>query len=473
MYIKPTLSDCFEAIGLYKNVPVSGTHFQFFRYFVVLFFSVILQCHTETKAQQWDFKEGGSRVVIPIDITNHIIMLPVQLNGEQLSFILDTGVKETMLFGAVDSAILRNVSSYSFQGLGVDQGIEGLLSLDNALAIGDSMLIDHHHDLYVITDSAINLSKNIGVPIHGVLGSSFFQNHIVRIDYIRKRLHVFKSLDDVDKDLMKYTAVKLDLVKDRPFVDVTISSGGRQFEKSRMLVDLGNSDPLMVFSSTLQDYKISKPYVYEFLGQGFNGNIYGKRNRIEGVTVAKWNFKRLFVSYPDTNSYSARRLVERRVGSVGNQIMARFDVIFDYADSVMYLRKNKMFGDPFNIDMSGLEVRHAGFSWLKSSTGAKPLRAASNEGTTINLGNDVMYQIELVPAYVIQHVRVGSPAYLAGVKEGDSIYKINGKYAGKMTLESIKGKLQARDRYSISLEVKRGEEIVKFRFKLVDPIPLN
>ncbi len=470
MYISPNLSDSFEAIGLYKRGPDKRVHFRFFIAFFLLFTGTL---YMEVQAQQWDFKGDASRVVIPIDITNHIIMLPVQLNGEQLTFILDTGVKETMLFGAVDSTILRNVSSYNFQGLGVDQGIKGLLSLDNVLALGDSILTDHHHDLYVITDSTINLSKNIGVPIHGVLGSNFFQNHIVRIDYIRKRLHVFRSLDDLDKDLRKYTAVKLDLVKDRPFVDINISSGGKLFESSRMLVDLGNSDPLMIFPTALTDYEVAKPYVYEFLGQGFNGNIYGKRNRIEGVTVAKWNFKRLFVSYPDTNSYSARRLVERRVGSVGNQIMARFDVIFDYADSVMYLRKNRMFGDPFNIDMSGLEVRHVGFSWLKSRTGAKPLGASSNEGQTINLSNDVMYQIELVPAYVIQHVRIGSPADLAGVKEGDGIYKINGKYAGKMTLESIKGKLQARDQYGISLEVKRGEEIIRFRFRLVDPIPLK
>ncbi|MFD2555651.1 PDZ domain-containing protein [Sphingobacterium tabacisoli] len=471
--MNPNFSDSFETIGLYRNVPDSGARSPIFRLFITLFLSLIVQSYTGVRAQQWDFKANMNKVVIPIDITNHIIMLPIQLNGEPLTFILDTGVKETMLFGAVDSAILRNVSSYNFQGLGVDQGIQGLLSLDNVLALGDSILTDHHHDLYVITDSTINLSKNIGVPIHGVLGSNFFQNHLIRIDYVRKKLHVFKSLGDLDKDLSKYTAVKLDLVKDRPFVDITISSGGKLFENSRMLVDLGNSDPLMIFPTTLTDYKISKPYVYEFLGQGFNGNIYGKRNRIDGVTVAKWNFKRLFVSYPDTNSYSARRLVERRVGSIGNQIMSRFDVIFDYADSVMYLRKNKLFGDPFNIDMSGLEVRHVGFSWLKSRTGTKPLGTTSNEGTTINLSNDVLYQIELVPAYVIQHVRIGSPAYLAGVKEGDSIYKINGKYAGKMTLESIKGKLQARDQYGVSLEVKRGDEIVKFRFKLVDPIPLN
>lgn len=454
------------------NFPVPWANFCFIRFFVgsVL---ILSQSFAELYAQHWAFKEDASSVVIPIDIVNHIIMLPVHLNGEELTFILDTGVKETMLFGAVDSVILKNVSSYNFQGLGVDKGIEGLLSLDNVLVVGDSALVDYTHDLYVIVDSTINLSKNIGVPIHGILGSNFFQNHIVRIDYIKKRLHVFKSSEEIEDLVRKYTPVKLDIVKDRPFVDINIQVAGKNFEASRMLVDLGNSDPLMIFPSVLNDYVITSPYVYEFLGQGFNGNIYGKRNRIEGITIAGWQFKRLFVSYPDTNSYISRRLIERRVGSVGNQIMARFDVIFNYADSVMYLRKNKMYNEPFNIDMSGLEVRHSGFSWLRSRVGNKPLSSTSDQGTTINLGNDVMYQIELVPAYVIHHVRIGSPAFLAGVKVGDTIYKVNGKYAGKMTLEDIKEKLQARDQYAVNLEVKRGEETVKFKFKLVDPIPLN
>ncbi|WP_164122139.1 MULTISPECIES: PDZ domain-containing protein [Sphingobacterium] len=454
------------------NFPFSWANFCFIRFFVGSLL-ILSQSFTELAAQHWIFKRDASSIVIPIDIVNHIIMLPVHLNGEELTFILDTGVKETMLFGAVDSIILKNVSSYNFQGLGVDRGIEGLLSLDNVLVVGDSALVDPAHDLYVIVDSTLNLSKNIGVPIHGILGSNFFQNHVVRIDYIKKRLHVFKSTEGMERLLRKYVPVKLDIVKDRPFIDVGIQAGGKRFEATRMLVDLGNSDPLMIFPSVLDGYVVTPPYVYEFLGQGFNGNIYGKRNRIEGVTIAEWQFRRLFVSYPDTSSYSGRRLIERRVGSVGNQIMARFDVVFDYADSVMYLRKNKTYSDPFNIDMSGLEVRHAGFSWLKSRTVNKPLTSASDQGTTINLGNDVMYQIELVPAYVIHHVRVGSPAFLAGVKTGDMVHKINGKYAGKMTLEEIKEKLQARDQYAVSLEVKRGEEIVKFRFKLIDPIPLN
>lgn len=440
---------------------------------IAFFLLPFLLINFTIQAQQWDFKGDKNSVKVPIDLINHIITIPVWLNGEQLTFILDTGVKETLLFGNVDSVILNNVTSINFYGLGVSEGIKGALSLGNMLVVGDSALIDHSHDLYVIVDSTINLSKNVGVPIHGILGSNFFQNHIVRIDYVKKNLYAFKSLDGLEKMLKKYTPIKLDIVKDRPFVDISIHTADKFFNKSRMLIDLGNSDPLMIFPTELENYVVTAPYVYEFLGQGFNGNIYGKRNRIQGIDFGGFNLKRLFVSHPDTNSYSHRRLAERRVGSVGNQVMSRFDVFFNYADSMMYIRKNKFFSEPFNIDMSGLEIRHAGFIWIKSQVNNKPVTKLADQGTTINLGTDVKYQIELVPSYIIHHVRENSPADIAGVKEGDFVYKVNGRYAGKMGLERIRYKLQEKDDYGINLEVKRGDEFIKFRFKLVDPIPLN
>lgn len=440
---------------------------------IVLSFMIFFLSFFAGRGQSWDFKGDKKCVVIPIQIVNHIITLPVQLNGEQLTFILDTGVKETMLFGAVDSIILNNVSSINFNGLGVSRGIKGLLSLGNILVVGDSALIDRSHDLYVVVDSSINLSKNIGVPIHGILGSNFFQNHVVRIDYVKKRLYAYKSIEGLGNRLRRYTPIKLDLLKDRPFVDVDIQAVGKQFRKSRMLIDLGNSDPLMLFPTELGDYEVTAPFVYEFLGQGFNGNIYGKRNRIPAVHMGGFSFKRPFVSHPDTSSYNDRRLVERRVGSIGNQIMSRFDVIFNYVDSMMYIRKNKYYSDPFNIDMSGLEIRHAGFAWVKSQVLHRPMDRPSEQGTTINLGTDVTYQIELLPSYVIHHVRPDSPADLVGVRAGDVLHKVNGRYVGKMELERIRQKLQTRDHYAVSLEVQRGEDYIRFSFKLVDPIPLH
>lgn len=421
--------------------------------------------------QYWDFKKNAEVVTIPFDLTNHIILLPVMLNGEPLTFILDTGVKETLLFGSVDSIRLKNVSTFNFQGLGIEDGIQGLLSFGNVLALGDSMLVDHSHDLYVIVDSTVNLSKNIGVPIHGILGAVFFQNHVVKIDYVKRKMQVRRSLSDQDKVLKRYTAVPLDLIKDRPFVEVNMVTKENDFENIRMLVDLGNSDPLMLFSTELEGLKITEPSVYEFIGQGFNGNIYGKRNRISRVSMAGFTLNRPFASYPDQASYQNRKLVERRVGSIGNQIMSRFDVIFDYADSCMYIKKNKNFSKPFNIDMSGIEVRHEGFTWLKSRVDATPERKASQNAITIDLGSEVNYHIQLVPSYVINHVRDNSPAYTAGLRDGDRLEKINGRQVGKMTLAEIKERMQLKDNYLIQLEIKRNDVTMKFSFRLVDPIP--
>ncbi|MBL1408598.1 PDZ domain-containing protein [Sphingobacterium faecale] len=441
---------------------------------VALSLLVFFGGYANVYAQHWDFKGNKSSVTIPIEIINHIITIPVQLNGEELRFILDTGVKETLLFGNIDSVVLHNVTSINFNGLGISEGLKGLLSLSNVLVLGDSALIDHRHDLYVVVDSSVNLSKNIGIPIHGILGSHFFSSHIVRIDYVKKKLQVFKSLNGIEKMLQKYTVFKMDLLKDRPFVAVDILTGRQEFERLRMLVDLGNSDPLMLFTTALQDYMINTPYVYEFLGQGFNGDIYGKRSRIAKVSIGRFSLNEPFVSYPDTNSYNELKLATGRVGSIGNQVMSRFDVVFNYTDSLLYLKKNRLFADAFNIDMSGLEIRHEGFTWVKNEVPPQVNDSKMKyDAKTVNLGTDVTYQIALVPSYVVYHVRKDSPADLAGIRIGDVIYKINGSYAGKIGLEKIRQKLQVRNNYGVSLEVKRDGELRKFRFALIDPILLK
>ena len=48
-----------------------------------------------------------------------------------MNFLLDTGVKETMVFGKslgeVDSTIFKN----KFQGLGRNAGVDGILAINN------------------------------------------------------------------------------------------------------------------------------------------------------------------------------------------------------------------------------------------------------------------------------------------------------------------------------------------------------
>ena len=50
-----------------------------------------------------------------------------------------------------------------------------------------------------------------------------------------------------------------------------------------MLIDLGNSDA-MAFPNRIPNFNYNRPNIDDFLGRGFNGDIYGKRSRIHTET---------------------------------------------------------------------------------------------------------------------------------------------------------------------------------------------
>ncbi|MEJ2162046.1 MAG: aspartate aminotransferase, partial [Robiginitalea sp.] len=70
---------------------------------------------------------------IRFQLINNLMIIPLEVNGASLNFILDSGVSKPILFNLADqdSIELRNVSSISIRGLGVGEPIEALRSAGN------------------------------------------------------------------------------------------------------------------------------------------------------------------------------------------------------------------------------------------------------------------------------------------------------------------------------------------------------
>lgn len=436
---------------------------------LLLFFFVIVNFQLAI-GQVWLLPSEKTHCVIPFEIINNLIVVSVKLNAEPLTFILDNGVKETLLFGEVDSLRLKNTSAFTFQGFGIGKPISGLMSRHNRLEIGSA--VDTSHHLYVITDTAFNLSKNIGVHIHGILGSAFFRTNVVAIDYIKKKIVMGRNVDDLGINIAKYTAYPISIENDRAYSIVDFVTPKNTYTQQKLLLDLGNSDPMMLFAPELENYTIAKPYIRDYLGFGFNGAVFGLKNRISKLIIGDYIIPLPIVSYPDTNSYDRERIVKGRVGSIGNQILSRFYVILDYTNGTVYLRTNRNFKKPYTLDMSGLEIVHSGFEFVRHRV-TNFVERGNEGGTTINFSTEVNYLIELHASYVIDQVRPNSPAENVGIKVGDKLTKINGRKVGKMKLQDIKNKLQAGEDKLVKIEIERENKKMVVEFRLEDPLSLS
>lgn len=405
---------------------------------------------------------------IPFKLVNNLPIIQIEINGTPLSFILDTGVKSTILFSLeeADSLQLRNTTPVMLQGLGSGGAVEALKSLNNKVKIGNA--IDNDHALYIIFDSTLNFSPRMGIPVHGILGNEFFQNFIVKINYSAQVITIYNPEKYTLKPCKKCEDLPLNFVGGKPYISLKIESENID-EEVTLLVDSGSSDVMWIFDHRDFINESPKNYFNDFLGLGLSGNIYGKRTRIPGLSVGSFHLKAVNTSFPEEDAILKARYYEERDGSVGGGFLSRFTVTFDYGNKLVRFKKNRKFSEPFNYNMSGLTLEHEGVELVKEERQASvnTNRDNQNESLTVNsISITTEVHFSLVPKYVVVDVREGSPAALAGIQIGDEIITINGKPSYQYKLYELIDLFSSDEGRRISIEFKRGTYVDKIKFYL-------
>lgn len=415
-------------------------------------------------------ENNKKKVVIPFKFIDNLIIIPIEVNGTVLNFLLDTGVEETILFSLEENEeiVFSNVEKVMFRGIGTNEPFEGLKSSENKLSINGYN--DSNHTIYIVLDQNINISSQVGIPVNGIIGYHFFKNHSIDINYNRRRIVIYNDVTAITKKLSKkYQKIPISIEEKKPYLKtiVQMENAPETFE-AKLLIDIGNSDALWLFNEKDKRIKVSEKNFNDYLGLGFSGTVYGKRGRIKKLQIDKYIFENPIVAMPDSIATKDITMVENRVGSIGSEIMKRFSIVYDYSNTSIYLKKNDNFKLQFNYNMSGLDIQHQGLEWVKqsyeqnASTSTVYIDSNSDGKWTKNL----KYKFELKPSYSVFSVRKDSPADLAGIKKGDEITTINGHVCYNYTLEEINEILKSEEDRTITIEVIRNNKPLKFKFKL-------
>lgn len=414
--------------------------------------------------------KNGDKVVIPFKLINNLIFIPININGAELTFMLDTGVTENTIFSLENKEIkLGNMEKMKFSGLGGNKSIEGYKSDLNTGKIGKNFINDSLM-VYIIQDEEFNISSHIGIPVNGFIGYHFFKDYPLIIDYTSKKITVFKDRLLFEKKIKKFDAFAISVEKSKPYIMADVEMTNEK-KPSKLLIDIGNSDPIWLFPVLIKDFVYNRPNIEDYLGRGFNGDIYGKRSRIHQLDLGKFKFEKPLTAMPDEFSIQHINLAKDRKGSIGGEIMRRFTVAFDYKNEKIYLRKNKNYGDPFHFNMSGLDFKQDGLQWDKDYLTFKTLTEKSTSGDIQTYNSNVYYKFVLKPLFSIAGVRKDSPAGKAGLKKDDKLLIINGKKTSDMTLNKIMDIMKSEEGKTINMTIDRKGLELKFSFTLEDPIP--
>ncbi|CAL2064977.1 PDZ domain-containing protein [Tenacibaculum sp. 190524A05c] len=434
----------------------------------LLFLVIIFNAHSQSKFQFYGNEDVRQK--IKFTLINNLIILPLQINGKELNFILDTGVNKTILFNLSknDSLGLNNVEKIQLKGLGDGEPVDALLSKNNRFRVKD--LVNPNEDLYVILRDNFNMSAKMGMTIHGIIGFDLLKSLIVKIDYSTKYITFYNPKKYKLKKCGRCEEFRLEFYRNKPYINTyaQLDTVGNKKIETKLLIDSGGSDALWFFEGTHEDINTPKKYFRDVLGEGLSGTIYGNRSKIPSFQLGRYTVENPTVSFLDTTSTANARQFKLRNGSIGGNILKRFKVWFDYGNRRVIFKKNGSLKRGFYYNMSGLSVIYDGQELVQERSENIVADTYGSGGVsdnkTISFVTSYFYRFK--PAYKISNVLKDSPADLVGLEVDDVIKRINGSPAYTYTLSQINSLFHERPDKRITLEIERAGQRYKFKFRL-------
>ncbi len=409
------------------------------------------------------FTNGIQKQKIHFEFHHNLIIIPMEVNGIELNFVLDTGASKTVIFtlNERDSLVLNNTQNVELRGIGTGEPIQAILSEKNNTKIGN--IIGVNQTIYMVYDEHFDFSSKVGMTIHGIIGYEFLKNFVTTIDYTNKLILVEISSHFKTPKSKKYSRLDLTFHQNKPYLDGKIKLPGSSEFDVKMLIDTGNSDALWIFEDHKKNVLCPTPFFVDYLGEGLSGSIEGKRTKIQSFQFGEYKFENPTIAFLDSTATAYARVFEERNGSIGNQIMNRFKIILDYPNKTIFLKKNKSFSKEFRYNRTGIELSYFGKTLVQNK--AIP---SDNSYTNQSNGHVIAFMIDYVyefkPLYGIYKIRKDSPADVAGLKVNDMLYSIDGKLAQEFELEEINHIFQGDIGRYLTIQVDRNG--IRYTYKL-------
>lgn len=397
--------------------------------------AIVLMTITETTYGQFlGFKIIGDkkRVEIPFETYNNLIVIPVMINNVfPVKFIVDTGVRSAILTEKSISDFLNLYYSRTITLVGAigGEGIEAhiapniSLQLPGVQGAGQALL--------VLEKDYLKLSSNLGTEVHGIIGYEIFSRFIVEINYVKKVLTLYEPA--FFKPRRGYKKIPVAIEDTKPYITGTVTLENGCTIESKLLIDTGASHSLLLHLASHKDIELPEKTIATTLGKGLEGTIMGKIGRTPLIEFGGFSFSKVITSFPERETYKDIIAFTERHGTIGGGITNKFNIVFDYFQNNIYLKKNANFKKKFNYNMSGL---------------------------------DVMVDDNDLHKFIISEVIKDSPAYENDIRIGDIILSVNNISASHLKLNELHHIFRYKENKKIKLKIERDGEVIKKSFRL-------
>lgn len=403
---------------------------------IILLTSSQQLCAQANLLDQKKFLDGKKKVIIPFRYVHNFIILQVKLYGIiSVNLIYDTGAEHVIMFKKEYTDLLQVPYDKRIPIMGADQSRNIFALITRNATVQLQGLEPKPYDLLVLEEDYFKLDELVGIPIDGLIGGGFFRNLIVNIDYKNSRMTLYDPVSfEIPKD---YMILPIRIKTNKPYIDAETSLQDGSVVEVDLLIDTGAGVPLLLHTNSIAALHLPAHYIRGKLGMGLGGYLEGYIGRINKLRFGDVEFNGVLTSFQDISQEMMIDKDRFRNGILGNLLLSRFNVFFDYNHGLMMLKPNSRKPKPFVMDKSGLVI--------------------------FAFGDDFNQ-------FVVKDIIESSPAENADIRPDDIIVKIQGVPANFYTLDHINSMLQKKVGKRVRLVIKRQGVRLKKEFYLKDLI---
>ncbi len=364
------------------------------------------------------FAQNQEITRIPFLLNNDHIIIQLSINNApKMNFMFDSGAGGILINkDMADSIGLEAVSERLNTGAVGTHTVSILKG--NTIKLGDTQI----NNINMMRDEKEFEQLDNGEKIAGIIGFHILSRFVVEVDYNTSELVLYnRSNYTYNGDGIVMPIV---LTYNLPLIISSIRvNSGIEFD-GFFLVDTGARADLIVSSPTVSKYNmidaVGDHYVLrtEIGSSGKKAKImYGRVNSLEFAEHA-FNNVPVVLSQAESGVLSFDGID----GIIGNRILKRFNIIFDYQRSLIYLEPNGNMAKKFSTNVSGFTV----FFY---------------EGRPF-----------------VKNIIDRSPASKAGLKNNDEIVSINGTVVEKLGSDTVRDSFK-KEGGKLKLVIKRGSKL--------------
>jgi len=285
---------------------------------------------------------GQEESVISLKVERNRSLVTVKIGDAVIpDILLDTGCMFDGLLiynpdykNALD---LTHAKEIQIRGAGSGEASKALMMDSAVLSLGDIKMINQR--ILVLQGDAYK-----GFPSNGVMGYSIFGHYITELNYDNSTMTLHKA-DKIEMD-KSWTVIPL-YFKDNtlPWLDVSVAIEDEKPVSLSTYIDSAAGDAIVLLEKADMKFRLPKETVHAYIGRGLNGDIYGKTGFISKLMIGPHVLNQVKASFAPAEVRSKQ---DNADAILGNNVLRRFNLVFDYSNKKLYLKPNTRFKEPFD-----------------------------------------------------------------------------------------------------------------------------